>query len=248
MESSSSSVPTAAGKASRPDHLVLRLMTAEDKEEVARLFTETFKREPLGEYHGLEPSVGRHIAEASVLDPVSFVVEDTSLEGPHRLIAFRTSYIGNAAMLAAKQKKAGEGGEQDAVQAILNHMEGLWLEKTTVFKSNPDAKVMKFIALGVDSRYEGHGLAKELLNAAMNKAVEMKCDAVAVLASAFATQHLFSSRLGFEEMGRVRYSDFTWINKRNGGVVERPFEKLYQPEFFMAFEKKLAPATPSNAS
>ncbi|KAF9353938.1 hypothetical protein BGX26_008297 [Mortierella sp. AD094] len=230
---------TAKGKAARPDHLLLRLMTVEDKAEVAALFVDTFKREPLGEYHGVADGEGVGIAEASVVHPVSFVVEDTSLEGPHRLIAFRTSCIYTAAKLAAERKKNQEGGPPGAVQAILDRMQDLWLEKSTIFKSNPDAKVMKFIALGVNSRYEGLGLAKELLNAAMSKAIEMKCDAVLVVASAFATQHLFRNRLGFEEISRLRYSDFTWNNKEKGGVEEKPFENLLQPEFLIVFEKKL---------
>ncbi|KAF9102570.1 hypothetical protein BGX27_010955 [Mortierella sp. AM989] len=228
-----------AAKTTRPDYLVLRPMTIEDKAEVATLFVDTFKREPLGEYHGVGGSEGEGVAEASVIDPVSFVVEDTSLEGPHRLVAFRTSCILTAANLAAKQKKNQEEGPSDAVQAILNRMQDLWLERTTIFTTNPEAKVMKFIALGVNSRYEGLGLAKELLNAAMSKATEMKCDAIVVVASAFATQHLFQNRLKFEEMARLRYSDFTWNNEKKGGVEEKPFEKLLQPEFLVLFEKKL---------
>ncbi|KAG0369802.1 hypothetical protein BC939DRAFT_96110 [Gamsiella multidivaricata] len=227
---------TATGKATRPDHLVLRLMTADDKQEVAGLFAETFKREPLGEYSGVQLSEGMSIAEASIQDPVSFVVEDTKLESPHRLVAFRTSCVYTAEKLAAKRKNVEEHGSSNPVEAILNRMEELWLAKTTVFKSNPEAKVMKFIALGVDSRYEGLGLAKELLNAAMDKAKEMKCDAIMVVASAFATQHLFKNRLGFEEMGSVRYSDFVW---KHEGSEERPFETLLQPEFLEVFEKKL---------
>ncbi|KAF9998784.1 hypothetical protein BGZ79_007551 [Entomortierella chlamydospora] len=236
---SSTESPASKGKVTRPDHLLLRLMTVEDKAEVAALFVNTFRREPLGEYHGVADGEGVGIAEASVVDPVSFVIEDTSLEGPHRLIAFRTSCILTAAKLAAKQKTSREEGPSDAVQAILGRIQDLWLEKTTIFKSNPDAKVMKFIALGVDSRYEGIGLAKELLSAAMSKAIEMKCDAVLVVASAFATQHLFRNRLGFEEIARLRYSDFTWNNKEKRGVEEKPFENLLQPEFLMVFEKKL---------
>ncbi|KAG0323678.1 hypothetical protein BGZ99_002618 [Dissophora globulifera] len=238
MESSISSAFAGSGKATRPDHLVLRLMTADDKDGVAALFTETFEREPLGEYHGVGVSEGQAIAQASIEDPVSFVVEDTALEGPHRLIAFRTSCIYTAAKLDMNQKKIQEeGGASDAVQAILNRMQDLWLKKTAVFESNPEARIMKFIALGVDLRYEGMGLAKELLNAAMDKAKEMRCDAVIVVASAFATQHLFRNRLGFQEMARLRYADFTWTNKN--GIKERPFEKLVEPEFLLSFEMKL---------
>ncbi|KAF9206497.1 hypothetical protein BGZ59_011629 [Podila verticillata] len=109
----------------------------------------------------------------------------------------------------------------------------LWLAKTTVFTTNPDAKVMKFIALGVDTRYEGLGLAKELLNKAMDKARETGCTAVMVVASAFATQHLFGKRLGFELMGQVRYSEFL---SKDG---KKPFENLHEPEFLQIYEKKL---------
>ncbi|KAF9912852.1 hypothetical protein EC991_008718 [Linnemannia zychae] len=212
-------------------------MTTADKQEVAALFVKTFRREPLGEYHGVQPSEGVEVANASLKDPVSFVVEDTSLPGPHRLIAFRTSCIYTAENLAAKAKKIATEGHGDAVQAILNKTTELWLAKSTVFSNNPSAKVMKFIALGVDTGYEGKGLAKDLLQASMDKAREVGCDAVTVVASAFATQHLFSNRLGFELMGRLRYSDFTWVN--DAGKEERPFVNLLEPEFLEVYEKKL---------
>ncbi|GJJ71111.1 hypothetical protein EMPS_03461 [Entomortierella parvispora] len=232
----SSNKPTTA-VASRPDHLVLRPMTVEDQGEVAQLFVETFQREPLGAYHGVGLPEGREIAKASVKDQVSFVVEDTSLAGPRRLVAFRTSCLLTAEKLHKKQPQSQDGSESeegDDVQGILSHMTDLWLNKTTLFKEKPDAKVMKFIALGVDSRYEGLGLAKELLNAAMGKAKELDCDAVVVVASAFATQHLFRNRLGFEEMGQVRYSE--WTKGKSG---RRPFENLHEPEFLEIFEKRL---------
>ena len=214
-------------------------MTAQDQDEVARLFVETFRREPLGAYHGVELPEGREIAKLAIKDPVSFVVEDTSLTGPQSLIAFRTSCLLSAEKLhAKKQPPHGQDGSEsedgDDVQGILDHMTDLWLNKTTVFKDKPEARVMKFVALGVDSKYEGLGLAKELLNAAMNKAKELGCDAVVVVASAFATQHLFRNRLGFEQMGQVRYSEWT---KVNGG--RRPFENLHEPEFLEIFEKRL---------
>jgi N-acetylglutamate synthase-like GNAT family acetyltransferase len=117
-------------------------------------------------------------------------------------------------------------------------MTDLWLAKSTVFSNNPSAKVMKFIALGVDSGYEGKGLAKDLLKVSMDKAHEIGCDAVMVVASAFATQHLFNNRLGFELMGRVKYSEFSWVNEKTG-KEERPFENLVEPEFLEIFEKKL---------
>lgn len=215
-------------------------MTVQDQDEVARLFVETFQREPLGASHGVGLDEGREIAKLSVKDPVSFVVEDTSLTGPHRLVAFRTSSLLTAEKLhAKKQPPHGQDGSEsddggDDVQGILSHMTDLWLNKTTVFKDKPNAKVMKFIALGVDSKYEGLGLAKELLNAALNKAKELDCDAVMVVASAFATQHLFRNRLGFEQMGQVRYSE--WTKGKNG---RRPFENLHEPEFLEVFEKRL---------
>ncbi|KAG0004318.1 hypothetical protein BGZ65_000583 [Modicella reniformis] len=238
----SSTIPTSASVSSKvlPDPLILRLMTLSDCDEVAALFTETFKREPLSNCCGVPPEEGKAIASRSIQDPVSFVVEDTSLEGARRLVAFRTSNILTAQPIAENQKKVQEEGHSSAVQAILDHTTDLWMAKTTVFKSNPEAKVMKFIALGVDENYEGRGLAKALLNAAMDKARETKCDAVIVVASAFATQHLFKNRLGFEEMGKVRYSDFKWINRQKGdGVEERPFPNLHEPEFLLKFEKKL---------
>ncbi|KAF9918929.1 hypothetical protein BX616_004201 [Lobosporangium transversale] len=235
------SPPTPASpsvtKTTRPDHLVLRLMTEKDKEEVSSLFIETFKREPLGANKGVRQSEGDAIAAASVENPVSFVIEDTSLPGPNRLVAFRTSCILTAEKIAAKRKKIEKEGSEDCVQAILDHMLELWFANTTVFKDNPSAKVMKFMALGVSTGYEGFGLAKELLSVAMDNAREIGCDAVMVVASAFATQHLFQNRLGFEEKARVRYTDFVWKNK--DGVEERSFEKLEQPEFLIAFEKKL---------
>ncbi|KAF9121911.1 hypothetical protein BGW39_010161 [Mortierella sp. 14UC] len=213
-------------------------MTAADKQEVAALFEKTFRREPLGEYHGVEPGEGLGIASASVKDPVSFVIEDTTLPGPHRLVAFRTSCIYTAENLSANTQRIATEGHGDAIQAILNKMTDLWLAKSTVFSNNPSAKVMKFMALGVDTGYEGKGLAKDLLQASMDKAQEVGCDAVTVVASAFATQHLFSNRLGFELMGRVRYSEFSWVNEKTG-KEERPFENLVEPEFLEVYEKKL---------
>ncbi|KAF9955828.1 hypothetical protein BGZ72_003383 [Mortierella alpina] len=222
--------PAAPAKQAQPDHLVVRPMTVKDKGEVGRLFVATFKREPLGKYQGVADSEGASIAEAAMKDPVSFVVEDTTLEGPHRIVAFRTS------CLFARKPNVQH---HDPVQAILQHMQDLWLDNTTLFKTKPDAKVMKFIALGVDSRYEGLGLAKTLLNVSMDKAREERCDAVIVVASAFATQHLFRNRLGFEEMGKIRYSEFVWKNPAKGGLEERPFENLLEPEFLEIFEKRL---------
>ncbi|KAK3816021.1 MAG: hypothetical protein J3Q66DRAFT_191475 [Benniella sp.] len=226
-----------------PDPLVLRPMTVDDQDAVAVLFCETFKREPLGAYCGVALSEGQSVASAAIQDPVSFVVEDTSLEGPQRLIAFRTSCILTAQSIAKKQREVQEEGSLDAIQAILNHMSDLWMAKTTIFKTNPEAKVMKFIALGVDSRYEGRGVAKALLNASMDKAKELGCDAVMVVASAFATQHLFQNRLGFDEMGKIPYAEFTWIDKRRGSSVEeKPFPNLRQPEFLIILEKRLTAA------
>ncbi|KAG0244089.1 hypothetical protein B0O80DRAFT_503279 [Mortierella sp. GBAus27b] len=235
-----STTTSSASSNTLPDPLVLRLLTKDDQEEVATLFCETFKREPLGEYCGVNPSEGVGLASAAVQDPVSFVVEDTSLEGPHKLVAFRTSCMITAQSIAEKQKKTQEEGPEDAIQAILGHMMDLWAAKTTVFTSNPEARVMKFMALGVDTRYEGRGLAKALLNAAMDKAMETKCDAVVVIASAFATQHLFKNRLGFEEIAKIRYTDFSFVDKRKGSAVEeKPFPNLVQPEFLIILEKKL---------
>ncbi|KAF9184476.1 hypothetical protein BGZ50_003644 [Haplosporangium sp. Z 11] len=233
--------PSASSvKRTRPDHLVLRPMTADDKEEFAALFSKVFQREPLGQYHGVAPEEGRIIADDATKDPVSFVVEDTTLERPHRLVAFRANRIITKATLAAKQKKVQEEGSIDGVQAILHRMDELWLSNSMVFKMNPEAKVMKFIALGVDEGYEGLGLAKELLDASMEKAKEYKCDAIVVVATAFATQHLFKNRLQFEEMGKVRFTDFVWKKtKTQGGEEERPFAELLKPEFSIVFEKKL---------
>ncbi|KAG0203078.1 hypothetical protein BGX28_004542 [Mortierella sp. GBA30] len=227
---------TTSTKQGPPAHLVVRPMTVEDKEEVAQLFVRTFRREPLGEYCGVEDSEGRSIAEAAMKDPVSFVVEDTNLDGPHRIIAFRTSCL-----FSPDQDYGHEEKETmtSPIQAVLQHMQDLWLAKSTIFKTKRDAKVMKFIALGVDSRYEGLGLAKELLNRSMERAKELNCDAVTVVASAFATQHLFRNRLAFEEMGTIRYSDFVWKNPAKGGIEERPFENLHEPEFLEVFEKRV---------
>ncbi|CAO3569753.1 unnamed protein product [Mortierella alpina] len=213
---------TAPTKQARSDHLVVRPMTAQDKDEVGKLFVSTFKREPLGKYQGVRDTEGAAIAEAAMKDPVSFVVEDTTLEGPHRIVAFRTSCLFS---------RTPNVQQDDPVQAILQHMQDLWLDHTTLFKTKPDAKVMKFIALGVDTRCEGLGLAKALLNVSMDKAKQEKCDAVIVVASAFATQHLFRNRLAFEEMGKIRYSEFVWKNPTKGGLEERPFERLLEPEF-----------------
>ncbi|KAF9930170.1 hypothetical protein BGZ67_005964 [Mortierella alpina] len=221
---------TALTNLAQFDHLVVRPMTVQDKDEVGKLFVATFKREPLGKYQGVQDTEGVAIAEAAMKDPVSFVVEDTTLEGPHRIVAFRTSCL-------FSHKPNVE--HDDPVQAILQHMQDLWLGHTTLFKTKPEAKVMKFIALGVDTRYEGLGLAKTLLNVSMDKAKQEKCDAVIVVASAFATQHLFRNRLGFEEMGKIRYSEFVWKNPAKGGVEERPFATLLEPEFLEIFEKRL---------
>ncbi|KAG0253531.1 hypothetical protein BG011_006322 [Mortierella polycephala] len=227
-------------KRTRSDHLVLRPMTVDDKEEFAALFCKIFRREPLGQYNGVAPEEGRDIADDATKDPVSFVVEDTTLEKPHRLIAFLTNCIITEATTAAKQKKVQEEGSVDGVQAILYRMDELWLSNSTVFKTNPNARIMKFIALGVDGRYEGLGLAKELLNASMEMAKKCKCDAVVVVATAFATQHLFKNRLQFEEMGKVRFAEFVWKkSKSQGGGEERPFVNLLEPEFSIVLEKKL---------
>ncbi|KAK5816378.1 hypothetical protein F5H01DRAFT_320422 [Linnemannia elongata] len=238
MTSTAPAPATKPTSTTRPEHLVLRPMTTADTQEVGLLFEKTFRREPLGEYHGVEPGEGTSVAQASVQDPVSFVIEDTTLPGPSRLIAFRTSCILSAEGLQAEKDKIAKQGHGDAIQAILNRMTELWLAKSTVFEKHPRAKVMKFIALGVDTEHEGKGLAKELLKASMEKAKEVGCDAVTVVASAFATQHLFGNRLGFELMGRVRYSEFSWINEETG-KEERPFENLVNPEFLEVYEKKL---------
>ncbi|KAF9427004.1 hypothetical protein BGZ94_005678 [Podila epigama] len=221
-------------KQQRPQHLVVRPMTAADQTEVAKLFTATFKREPLGAYCGVTSEEGKSVAAESMIDPVSFVVEDPTLPEHHRVIAFRTSTILTKSRLDAEKAASEHNKYFDPVQEVLGHMKEMWLAKTIVFKSDPEAKVMKFIALGVDSRYEGLGLAKELLNKAMDKAKETGCTAVMVVASAFATQHLFGNRLGFELMGRIRYADF--VSKESG---QRPFENLHEPEFLEVYEKGL---------
>ncbi|KAF9924317.1 hypothetical protein FBU30_005683 [Linnemannia zychae] len=230
--------PTPTTNSTRPDSLVLRPMTNTDVKEVGHLFVTTFAREPLGEYMGVQPSEGESVAAAAVKDPVSFIIEDTSLPGPDRLVAFRTSCILTKESLAAKAAQIETEGHGDAIQAILNKLADIWTKNTTIFKTNPSAKVMKFIALGVDARYEGKGLAKELLNASMDKARDTGCDAVMVVASAFATQHLFSNRLGFEMMGRLKYCEFEWVNEKTG-KLEKPFENLMKPEFIEIYEKKL---------
>ncbi|KAF9089124.1 hypothetical protein BGX29_012194 [Mortierella sp. GBA35] len=231
---------TATPKQGRPDNLMLRPMTEADQKEVGALFVKTFRREPLGAHQGVGDGEGVGVAAAAVVDPVSFVIEDTTLPDPHhRIIAFRTSCLLTAESLAEKARKVtAEGGHDNSVQAILHRMTELWLAKSTVFKTNSDAKVMKFIALGVDEAYEGKGLAKDLLTVSMDKAKEVGCDAVTVVASAFATQHLFANRLGFELMGRVRYSEFEWVDPKIG-KEERPFRDLVQPEFLEVFEKKI---------
>ncbi|KAG0333839.1 hypothetical protein BG004_000675 [Podila humilis] len=256
---------TPTTKSVRPPHLILRSMTKEDEPEVAKLFASTFKREPLGAYCGVTIEEGLQVARSS-LKEISFVVEDPTLPKDHQLVAFRTSCLLTKSKVEAdkqkreqqqqrqqqqqeKKKKNGsdkdgdDDDDGDAVQQVLGHMMDLWSHNTTAFdndsKDEEEVKVMKFIALGVDDRYEGMGLAKELLNKAMEKAKETKVAAVVVIASAFATQHLFSKRLGFELMGRVRYADFEISEEGGGGGIRRPFANLHEPEFLEVYEKKL---------
>ncbi|KAF9583971.1 hypothetical protein BGW38_007973 [Lunasporangiospora selenospora] len=217
-----------------PENLVVRSMTTEDKEEVAALFAKTFQREPLGAYAGVQISEGRWVAGQALKDPVSFVVEDKTLAGPNRLVAFRTSSILTKAKL--EKEKSSEEEPPSPVSAILNRMSEIWELSTTVFETNPNAKVMKFIALGVDDAYEGLGLAKVLLNVSLDKARFTGCEAVVVIASAFATQHLFKNRYEFELKGQVRYADFTM---KQGNEEVQPFVNLTEPEFLQVYEKRI---------
>ncbi|KAF9425848.1 hypothetical protein BGZ76_003051 [Entomortierella beljakovae] len=223
----------------RPSHLIVRSMTVEDKAEVTNLINKVFKREPLCAYHGMDEALGAIIAESAVVDPVSFVVEDTSIEGPNRLVAFRASAIHQGYEPFYQPEEGQPDVPANPVIAILDSLYRIWRDASPALKRDPKAKMMYFLALGVEEDYEGKGLAKDLLEASLNKAMEYKCYAVNVCASAYATQHLFANRFGFKEMGREHTSEFRWRNPNNGDAEEKPFENLHQPEFTIVFEKKL---------
>ncbi|KAF9902290.1 hypothetical protein EC991_005057 [Linnemannia zychae] len=233
-EETRSSKPTPA----LPDHLVLRLMTEQDQYEVAKLFASTFKREPMCAYlcRGVEDELSMGIAKGAIRDPVSHVVEDNTLPETENMVGFLAAYLLTLSQIQAlKQKRELVGEPEDDVQGILNHMIDIWVDKTTLFKEKPEAKVLVIDAAGVDDRYGGYGLGQMLLSASMSKAREVRCDAVITIATAFASQHVFKNNWHFEPMAQVRYADWTRVD----GNSRRPFENLHKPEFLVLFEKKV---------
>ncbi|KAF9903594.1 hypothetical protein EC991_003506 [Linnemannia zychae] len=98
-----------------PDHLVLRLMTEQDQYEVAKLFASTFNRELMCAYldHGVEEELSMGIAKGAVRDPVSHVVEDTTLPMTENLIGFRATYLLTLSQIQASKQKRVLGGEPE---------------------------------------------------------------------------------------------------------------------------------------
>ncbi|KAG0258675.1 hypothetical protein DFQ27_004508 [Actinomortierella ambigua] len=207
-------------------------MVAADLDQVSAQFVKAFLREPLGGWMGVTKTEGDYIASTAIPDKVSFVVVDTRRPKGADIIAFRASKL---LYRAEMEEIAATPPTDHPVPAILDHLMLTWYKESAIFKKNPNAKILKFMALGVNDEYEGMGLAKELLQASMEKAKELQCDGVMVIATAFATQHLFANRLHFDRVTQLRYEDYEFCG--NGGRTY-PFQGL-QPEIVQVFEKKL---------
>ncbi|KAF9159992.1 hypothetical protein DFQ26_005986 [Actinomortierella ambigua] len=210
MTPSSSSSPSATPK-QRPEELSFRTMVDAD-----------FKQDE-----------GDEIATSSLKDPVSIVVTDSRRPEGREIVAFQGNKIIDRHYM---EKLTRKPPSTCPVDAILDHMVVAWNAQTSIFKNNPNAKVMYYLAVAVEEEYEGMGLAKELLDRSMTIAKEQGCDAIVVLATAFATQHLFANRLGFDRIVQLRYEDFEMWTDSIEGERKFPFLGLAQPEFIEAYE------------
>ncbi|KAF9979023.1 hypothetical protein BGZ73_007124 [Actinomortierella ambigua] len=217
--------PTAsspvASKKQRPEELSFRTMIDSDYKQVSKLFVK---------------DEGDEIATNSLKDPISIVVTDSRRPKDQEIVAFQGNKLVNRHYLEELTKKPPP---TCPVEAILDHVIVAWYSQTNIFKIKPDAKVMYYLAVAVDEEYEGLGLARELLERSMNISQELECDAVVVIASAFATQHLFANRLGFDRILQLRYEEFEMWTDGVEGERKFPFLGLTQPEFIEVYEKKL---------
>ncbi|KAG0229402.1 hypothetical protein BGW42_001608 [Actinomortierella wolfii] len=234
--SPSEATPPPTTKKQRPQELSFRTMIPEDHNQVSALFVKVFQREPLGFHMGVQDHEGEAIATDSLKTPVSFVVTDSRRPKGRDIIAFQGNKLIDRTYLEALSKKAPP---TYPVEAILDHLIVTWYRQTDIFKNKPDAKIMYYLAVAVDEEYEGLGLAKELLERSMTLTKSLDCDAVVVIASAFATQHLFANRLNFDRMVRMRYEDFEMWTDDVEGERKFPFLGLREPEFIEVYEKKL---------
>ncbi|KAF9979024.1 hypothetical protein BGZ73_007125 [Actinomortierella ambigua] len=217
----------------RPKELFIRPMVAADLEQVSAQFVKAFLREPLGGWMGVTKTEGDYIASAAIPDSVSYVVVDPRRPKGADIIAFRASKL---LYKAEMEEIAATPPTDHPVPSILDHLMLTWYKESAIFRENPNAKILKFMALGVNDEYEGMGLAKELLQVSLQRAKELHCDGVMVIASAFATQHLFANRLHFDLVTQLRYEDYEFHS--SNGERTHPFQGL-QPEVVKVFEKKL---------
>ncbi|KAG0232179.1 hypothetical protein BGW41_001937 [Actinomortierella wolfii] len=210
--------------------LVLRVMVHEDHDEFVAIFNKVFPREPLGKFFGVHPSEGPELAKAALQDPISYVIEDRRKPKGQQIVAFGNSKVVTKPYL---EKLKASPAVTEPVEAILNHALLSWYERTTVFDKNPEARVMKFMTLGVDDGYGGQKLGTKILEQTMKTADAHKFDAVIVTATALETQHLFGNRLGFSRIVHLRYADFELVV--DGRRVSYPSD----PEYLDVYEKIL---------
>ncbi|KAF9979022.1 hypothetical protein BGZ73_007123 [Actinomortierella ambigua] len=215
--------------------LELRLMVPEDHDEFVAIFNRVFPREPLGQFFGIHPTEGPELAEAAVRDPISFVVVDRRKPTGQQIVAFGNSKVVTKPFLDALKAKQADPATAatEPVQAILDHALLSWYKTTTVFDRHPQARIMKFMTLGVDEGYGGQKLGTKLLEHTMATAAAHGFEAVIVTATALETQHLFGNRLAFERKVHLRYADFELVV--DGVKVAYPSE----PEYLDVYEKQL---------
>jgi GNAT superfamily N-acetyltransferase len=220
-----------------PKNYHIRIIRQEDVEQVANIFYETFpKYEPCCKVTGVIPKERCiEIAQSSLSDGISLVMEDLNIaDSKNRIVGCRLAHNFEPKTITAEE-------EQHPIGGLINILQRQWMdlrtdlvltEEESVNRHKPITKIFYFRILVIKQEYHDKGLAKELLNAALELAKFRGYDIVIAVVTATKTQHLFKNRLNFNLTGRLRYKDFLWKGKK-------PYESITDPEYAEFYEKNL---------
>jgi len=218
MESHSSQIT-----ASTKDHAISS-MTADDVEEVANLFAEIFRREPMTNHlQDFEWVKCRSLVDHCL--GYSLVYRDPSQPKGKNIIAFSLCHpfetddkLGNVL--------------PHAMAETLTLVTDPWVVSTGLSPSELNSTYFYWFALGTKDGYEGKGIGYALARASVSYAKKRGYKKMVVHASAHPT-HVICQKLGFQKRTEIKYDSIMVDGKR-------PFKGLVEPETCSLWDKDLS--------
>ncbi|XP_077998798.1 arylalkylamine N-acetyltransferase 1-like [Glandiceps talaboti] len=201
-----------------------RLLSKDRLEEGAILLSHAFLNgEPIvsciKQPYEAELASNKSVCHAVVDDGVSLVAIDNSCG---KVVGITTAGLATAGEILKEAR-----GDEDVmpvmappatlpyykpIVAIIKELDQILMDDSD-FVNNPDAKVCSSAKLGVDVNYRGRGIASKLIELRTQIAREKDCKFIIAQASAPGSQKLYS-KLGFEEVGEIKYKDFEYKGEK----------------------------------